>query len=215
MARSALCLLLLLLPVFHLLALSLLFNQAQASALPLDDNHLNPDSSFIRSACRATLYPALCVRTLSAYTASVGRNDLRLSQAALLVSLSRARSTTSFVARLVHARGISVREFRAVKDCIENMGDSVDGLTRSVSELAHLGKRVDGSASTGFTWHMSNVQTWVSAALTDENTCMDGFGGRVMDGNIKVTVRRRVVHLARVTSNALALVNRFASRHRA
>ncbi|CAF2380530.1 unnamed protein product [Brassica napus] len=34
-------------------------------------------------------------------------------------------------------------------------------------------------------WKMSNVQTWVSAALTDETTCLDGFSGRAMEGKVK------------------------------
>lgn len=94
-----------------------------------------------------------------------------------------------------------------MKDCIENMGDTVDTLSHSVRELGQVGRQ-------DFVWHMSNVQTWVSAALTDENTCLDGFSGRFMDGNVKAAIRRRVVNVAQVTSNALALVNRFASKHR-
>lgn len=92
-----------------------------------------------------------------------------------------------------------------MRDCIENMGDTVDRLSQSVRELGQVGQ--------DFLWHMSNVQTWVSAALTDENTCLDGFSGHSMDGNVKAAIRRRVANVAQVTSNALALVNRFASKH--
>lgn len=98
-----------------------------------------------------------------------------------------------------------------MKDCIENMGDGVDRLSQSVRELGHVGRAVGQD----FTWHMSSVQTWVSAALTDENTCLDDFDGRFMDGNVKAAIRRRVTNVAQVTSNALALVNRFAARHQA
>ncbi|KAI8030579.1 hypothetical protein LOK49_LG01G01327 [Camellia lanceoleosa] len=56
-----------------------------------------------------------------------------------------------------------------------------------------------------FLWHMSNVETWVSAALTDENTCLDGFSGRALDGNVKASIKARVTNVAQVTSNALAL----------
>ena len=97
-----------------------------------------------------------------------------------------------------------------MKDCVENMSDSVDRLSRSVRELDSMGRAVGQD----FMWHMSNVQTWVSAALTDENTCMDGFAGGAMDGSVKTAVRRRVLNVAQVTSNALALVNQFAARHK-
>lgn len=126
------------------------------------------------------------------------------------MSLSRAKSAAAFVAKLTKVRGIKPREYQAVRDCIENMGDSVDRLGQSIRELGHMERAVGRD----FVWHMSNVQTWVSAALTDENTCLDGFAGHFMDGNVKIAIKHRVTDVAKVTSNALALVNHFASRHR-
>lgn len=90
------------------------------------------------------------------------------------------------------------------------MGDSVDQLSQSLREL---GKTNGPVAGQDFMWHMSNVQTWVSAALTDDSTCLDGFSGSAMNGNLKAAIRSRVIHVSQVTSNALALVNRFAETH--
>lgn len=101
------------------------------------------------------------------------------------------------------------REYLAIKDCIEVLGNSVDRLAQSVKELGRAGHAV---ASEDFMWKMSNVQTWVSAALTDETTCVDGFSGRAMEGKVKRLIRFKVVHVAQVTSNALALVNQFAEK---
>ncbi|KAK4743878.1 hypothetical protein SAY87_010190 [Trapa incisa] len=169
------------------------------------------DVSFIKSSCLTTRYPALCVHYLSRYAAFIRGSDRDLAQVALNVSLSRSRSAASFVSRLFRARDLSPWDHRAVRDCVENMEDTVDRLAQSVREIARAG----WGASVDFEWHLSNVQTWVSAALTDENTCTDGFT-RQSPGDlmVKVAVRRRVVDVAQVTSNALALVNRFASRHR-
>jgi pectinesterase inhibitor-like protein len=113
------------------------------------------------------------------------------------------------VKKISKARGIKPREYSAIQDCIENMGDSLDSLSQSVRELVSIGHAVGED----FVWHMSNVQTWVSAALTDDNTCLDGFAGPSMNGNVKAAIKNRVVNLTQVTSNALALVNRFASIH--
>ncbi|XP_038686933.1 pectinesterase inhibitor 9-like [Tripterygium wilfordii] len=166
-------------------------------------------TDFIKSSCRSTRYPALCVQCLSGYANAIRGSEHHLAQVALTVSLSQARSAAAFVSKLVKVRGLKPREYEAVKDCIDNMGDSVDRLGQSVKELGHMG----GTVGQDFVWHMSNVQTWASAALTDENTCLDGFGGRQMEGNVKTVIRNRIVNVARVTSNALALVNRFAARH--
>lgn len=112
---------------------------------------------------------------------------------------------------MAKTKGIKGREYQAVRDCIDNMGDSVDRLSRSASELGQMGR----AGGRDFAWHVSNVQTWVSGALTDESTCMDGFAERGMEGQAKAAIRSRITNVAQVTSNALALVNRFAARHRA
>lgn len=88
----------------------------------------------------------------------------------------------------------------------------MDRLSQSVKELGRAGHAVAGE---DFMWKMSNVQTWVSAALTDETTCLDGFSGRAMEGKVKKLIRLKVVHVAQVTSNALALVNHFAEKRSA
>ncbi|KAF3620200.1 hypothetical protein CQW23_00433 [Capsicum baccatum] len=166
---------------------------------------------FIKSSCKSTLYPVLCVQCLSAFANTVKQSEKQLAHAALSVSLSRAKSTTIFVSKLNRIRGLKPREKQAVKDCLDTMSDSVDQINKSIPELGHTGQF---SAGQDFMWHVSNVQTWVSAALTDENTCLDGFSGPGMNGNVKAALRVRILHVAQVTSNALALVNRFADRHR-
>uniref|UniRef100_A0A7N0U177 Pectinesterase inhibitor domain-containing protein n=1 Tax=Kalanchoe fedtschenkoi TaxID=63787 RepID=A0A7N0U177_KALFE len=164
---------------------------------------------FIRASCRVTRYPAVCVQSLSPFGSRIGQSKRQLTQISLLVSLSKARGAAVFVSRMTRLRGLSPREHGALVDCVENMGDTVDRLSQSVQELGHTGRIM----SQEFLWHMSNVQTWVSAALTDETTCVDGFGTPGMEGNVKAAIKRRIVQVAQVTSNTLALVNRFASRH--
>lgn len=166
-------------------------------------------SEFIKSSCRATRYPVLCVQCLMGYASVIGQSERQLTITALSVSISRTRSSASFVKKISKARGIKPREYRAVQDCIENMGDSLDSLSQSVRELGSIGHAVGED----FVWHMTNVQTWVSAALTDDNTCLDGFAGPSMNGIVKAAIKDRVVNVAQVTSNTLALVNRFASSH--
>lgn len=195
MARLGLSLLLLLNLVLHM------SGWADSATV----RHSNP-TDFIKSVCRATRYPALCVQSLSGYAGVIGQSEQKLAMTALSVSISRSRSCASFVKKILKVRGIKNREYKAVQDCIENMGDSVDRLSQSARELGHVG---EGE----FLWHMSNVQTWVSAALTDQNTCLDGFASPGMDGTLKTTITRTVLPVSQLTSNALAFVNRFASTH--
>nr|GEU91433.1 retrovirus-related Pol polyprotein from transposon TNT 1-94 [Tanacetum cinerariifolium] len=55
---------------------------------------------------------------------------------------------------------------------------------------------------------MSDVQTWVSSAMTDEDTCSEGFAN---DKKMEGVVRGKLVNVVHLTSNALALINNYAS----
>ena len=127
----------------------------------------------------------------------------------LLVSLSRARSAKLYVARFLKAPGLRKRELGAVRDCLEELDDVADRIDKSVKELKSLARKRKGPE---FDLSVSNVLTWVSAAVTDENTCVDGFAGKAMDGRVKTAVRKRAVNVIEVTSNALALCNLYAKK---
>ncbi|CAG7871368.1 unnamed protein product [Brassica rapa] len=169
----------------------------------------NKAVNFIQSSCKTTTYPAVCFHSLSAYANAIQTSPKRLAETALAVTLSRAQSTKLFVSRLTRFKGLKKREIEAIKDCVEEINDTIDRLTKSVQEMKLCGSAKNQEQ---FAFHMSNAQTWTSAALTDENTCSDGFSGRVMDGRIKNSVRARIVNVGHETSNALSLINAFAKK---
>jgi len=167
----------------------------------------NPTSTeFIRTSCRSTMYPRLCFSSLSVHANLIRTSPRLLASTALNVTLSSTRSTSSVMVKLSKGQGMSHRVLGAMKDCVEELSTSVDLLRRSIGEM----KKVEGPNFQSF---ISDIQTWVSAALTDENTCTDGFAENGMNGNVKTIVRGRIVTVAQLTSNALALVNQYASLH--
>ncbi|KAL2550217.1 Plant invertase/pectin methylesterase inhibitor superfamily protein [Forsythia ovata] len=97
-------------------------------------------------------------------------------------------------------------ERAAIKDCLEEMSDNVDRLSKSIEELKSMGQ----PGGEEFIWHMFNVETWVSAALTDDSACVDGLSGWTLNGSIKSSIKARMTNLAQVTSNALALLTSLA-----
>ncbi|KAI7749643.1 hypothetical protein M8C21_010519 [Ambrosia artemisiifolia] len=164
-------------------------------------------TDFIKASCKTTLHPPLCVRCLSTYAHTIQGSDHRLAKAAVTVSLNEAKSAAAFIYKLARLSGIKPREHQAVRDCVSTMTNSVSSLSQSVQELERMA-RIKGQ---DFEWHMSNVETWVGSALTNQNICSRGF---TMNGHVKDVVTKRMVYVSQVTSNALALVNRFAVRHR-
>lgn len=177
----------------------LLFSTPFASSRPV-----SKPASFIKAACSAsTRYSSLCFRSLSPYAGRIGTSDRQLAAVALAVSHARVKSAAESLSRLRRASHGSHRDLEALGDCVSTVGDGARQLGRSVVEL---GRKVRPGEE--FAWLVSNVETWVSTALTDIDTCVGGFTGR---SPLKTVVRRRLAGVTQVTSVALALVNRYAA----
>ncbi|KAK8711197.1 hypothetical protein V6N13_146487 [Hibiscus sabdariffa] len=168
--------------------------------------------NFIDVSCQTTRYPALCIKYLARYANSSIRNEQQLAQVALTISLYKARHTRSYMLKVAEElESIKAKEYPAVRDCLEQIEDSVNQLGQSIRELRRC------SPETGITddifWHIDNVDTWISAALTDASNCVDEFPGRRMS-KLKATIKVKVTNVAQLTSNALALFHRYAARYR-
>ena len=152
---------------------------------------------LVRSSCVHARYPRLCLHTLSNYPGSAN-TPLDVARTALKVSLAHTRRASKFLHALSHDDSIIMRkrERSALRDCTEQISDSIDQLRRSLDELQQKLAAPTRAA-------VANALTWVSAALTDGDTCLEGFGG-----NARPDVKRRVTDVARVTSNALYMINR-------
>ncbi|KAL1547857.1 pectinesterase inhibitor 3-like [Salvia divinorum] len=178
-------------PLLLSLLLALLISAAAAAASPKHD--------LVRRSCVHASYPDVCLRTLSPSSSSGAAATPRdLAQAAVRVSLAHVRKASEYLAGMKGSVGR--RERGALSDCVEQMADTVDELRKTMSALRQLRR---GGAE--FRWQMSNAETWVSAALTNEETCLDGF--KEIDGEVRADVRKKVTNVARVTSNALYLIN--------
>ncbi|XP_022891736.1 21 kDa protein-like [Olea europaea var. sylvestris] len=152
-------------------------------------------------------HPAICIQSSLVYASTVQQSPRQVATTVLSVSIEMAQLSKTFLTKLTKFKGLKPREYAALKDCIEEVSDGVDRLSQSVQELKTMGR----ARGKDFIWHMSNVETWVSAALTDDNTCMDGFSGRALNGRIKSSVRAHMINLAQVACNALALCNHFSA----
>lgn len=114
---------------------------------------------------------------------------------------------SNYVSNLsLHSDYRNTKETAAIHDCSSLFQDAVDEIQDSFNEMKRL-----GWTGESVKFQLSNVQTWMSAALTNEETCTDGFE-EVADGDMKADVCSRVVAVKEVTSNALALVNHYADK---
>ncbi|KAK8597739.1 hypothetical protein V6N13_095137 [Hibiscus sabdariffa] len=87
-----------------------------------------------------------------------------------------------------------------LSDCVEQISDSMEELSMTLGELKHFRGETLG-------FQLSNAQTWVSATLTNEYMCLNGFEG--VEGKVKSEVKRKMSNVVKITSNALYMINMF------
>lgn len=180
----------------------ILASAAAEDVNPLHHGHTGM-AEFIKTSCKVTLHPNLCFSSLSSYSGSLRAKQSDVVKAAVTVSLVNARNVSVWATGLKTRKArMSKREKAALKDCIEDFGDTTGQIHQSLKELKHLRRNT-------FKAQMSNVETWMSAALTNEDSCLDGF--QPASGRVKAMVTPRVQKVSKLISNALALVNKFAA----
>lgn len=156
----------------------------------------------VREACSVTRFQDLCIHSLASFSKTAKRSPYLWARAAVSVTITETKSAIVYLAKLKQEGRMQGRARTALEDCVECFHDAIDELHESLSELRDL-------ESETFEYQMQNVETWMSAALTNEDTCLDGFLGR--KGRRVEALVARVVNVTFFTSNALAMVNKLAS----
>ncbi|GMI75631.1 pectin methyl-esterase inhibitor 13 [Hibiscus trionum] len=174
--------------------------------ISLGGRQIEPNSSteFIKTSCSSTTYPDLCCQTLLDQASEIQTSPQLIAHAALNVTLSDVKSATESLAKLSKIHGLPPRAAQAMQGCLKELSESVEELRKSVIEM-------DKIKSSNFRKMISDIRSWVSAALTDESTCTDGIEGENISSDEKTSVRSQILTIAHLTSNALALVEDYAS----
>jgi len=181
--------------------LTLLFVSTLHTATAATTSSSQTYRTYVKTACNSTSYPQFCYNSLFPYASEIERSSRKLCKTALSVTIKAANKASSEVPKLLKLRKLTRFEAALIKDCVTNIKDSIDELKQSLHAMGHL----SGSDKE---FQMSNIKTWVSAALTDENTCMDGFDeGQKVSATVKKKNRNSILKIAILTSNALSLID--------
>ncbi|CAL0316207.1 unnamed protein product [Lupinus luteus] len=156
----------------------------------------------VSEVCKVTRYPSLCIHSLEPFSLSEGRSLSNWARVGVSVTIGEVKSVQAYLTRLKRQGHFKGRNKVALLDCIETFQYALDELHSSLSVLRRLSKST-------FSTQMGDLNAWLSAALTDEDTCLDGFEGN-KERKIKL-LRNQVLKAYYITSNALALVNKLAT----
>ncbi|KAL1808946.1 hypothetical protein ACET3Z_025936 [Daucus carota] len=184
-----------------------------ASFLPL--NSSNPSSPLdhplnthptIHNACINTLYPSLCFTSLS----SVSNPNITLHHILEITVNQTLRQVKNarlvFLIRFVRNQDLSLREQNGVHDCLEMLDQTLYELRQATDDLY--------SVPHSQTRSYGNLKTLLSAAMTNGNTCLDGFFDLGLDSDYEGVIREDFKEqlqvllspILKMISNSLALI---------
>ncbi|CAN4085261.1 unnamed protein product [Withania somnifera] len=184
----------------RLLVIVLFISQTQPLVTAAKDSG-QANKNFMKTKCSKTTYPSLCLKTLMPYASSVKANSTNLCKEALNVATKGVRDASFIVSNLKQQKGISRYEAAALKDCMEDVKDAMYELKRAVEAMGHL-------SDEDKEFQLSNAKTYASAAITDADSCTDGFSdNRKVNPKVKDAINRSMAVIIRLSSNALSLIN--------
>ncbi|PPD81480.1 hypothetical protein GOBAR_DD21598 [Gossypium barbadense] len=133
-----------------------------ASASSLSSNLVES----IKTICNVTRYPDSCFTALSSLNASIKPDLEAFLDLSLQVAITHLSDLSSSFKSLndLHSQP-------ALKDCLTLFDDALSRLNDSVSAMkVGTGKELVLTKE-----KISDIQTWISAAMTDQDTCNDGL----------------------------------------
>lgn len=164
----------------------------------------NPTQAISRT-CSKTLFPTLCVNSLLEFPGSnvaTEKDLVHISLNMTLQHLSKALYSSATISSSGAAVTMDTRVRAAYEDCLELLDDSVDALARSLSSVR--GGSSSGTVSSlGSGSSSSDVLTWLSSALTNQDTCSEGFADT--SGAVKDQMENNLKDLSELVSNCLAI----------
>ncbi|XP_073131514.1 probable pectinesterase/pectinesterase inhibitor 61 [Henckelia pumila] len=140
-------------------------------------------SQAISRTCNTTRYPTLCVDSLIEFPDASDKELVHISMNVTLQRFHRAIYLASNISNLLMDSPVR----SAYEDCVELLEDSVSHLSNSLSSV--------GSTQ--------DVLTWLSAALTNHDTCTEGFSE--LTGDVKHVMFDMLKDLSGLVSNCLAI----------
>lgn len=151
---------------------------------------------LLLATCRKTLYMEVCVSSLGSDPRSRGADVEGLAAIALDLSLVHGSETIAEMRKLNGRVNGSKDEYMAgcLSDCLEEYSDAVENLRQSAEALGE--KSYD------------MVNDLVSAAMTDSDTCEEGF--KEKPGYVS-PVTKRNQYFYKLCSNALAITKLLSS----
>ncbi|PHT44357.1 Pectinesterase 2 [Capsicum baccatum] len=158
------------------------------------------------SHCQGTLYPQLCISTLSLIPNLEQKSIPQIISSNVNVTLNEVKSSSQHCNNILHKMSkLDPNEKRALYDCIELLGDrTIDELQTTLYDLST--KNGTNSPSK----HYNDLQTLLSGAMTNQDTCIGGFYNS--NHNLTHYFEKDLKTISQHVSNSLVMLKKLKTR---
>lgn len=161
----------------------------------------------IKKACATTLYPSLCFTVLASVPSSDNFTTFHnFLEKTINQTVKYVASNHQNIKRLSKRQDLNLQEKNALKDCLEMLEQTLYELREAIEDLhVYLASKAHFHGSNG------NLKTLLSAAMTNQNTCVDGvleseeFDSEYQKG-LKDHLQDLLSPATRMMSNCLAVI---------
>ncbi|KAJ8635800.1 hypothetical protein MRB53_010067 [Persea americana] len=158
--------------------------------------------TLLRSSCSSTRYPDLCFSSLAAAPSlSTSLATLKdVIEASLNITITAVDHAYFKIQKLIQRKGLTSREKTALNDCLEDVDQTLDELHMVEADLRKYPKMKSLSR------HADDLKTLLSAAMTNQDSCIDGFSHDGADRKLRKELLKSLTRVHRLCGNALAMV---------
>ncbi|CAN6468652.1 unnamed protein product [Victoria cruziana] len=119
------------------------------------------NTDLLHRVCNNVTFKDLCISSLGSDPSSSTANINELAVISVQVAKDHAKATYSLIEHLLNSSSSNPSLQQSLTDCEEAYVDIVDQLEDSISAFSEK--------------QFKNINTWVSAAISDVQMCDDGF----------------------------------------
>ncbi|KAI3524906.1 hypothetical protein L1887_03575 [Cichorium endivia] len=156
----------------------------------------------IKAVCSQTLYPESCYSSISELDKSNSTDPEDLLKLSLQVVFNSLSNLSSLPQNLIKATSDDSAK-KALKVCETVLDDAVDYLRDSISSMD-----VKSGDKLLSTTKIDDLKTWLSTALTNQDTCLDAL--EEMNSTFLADVQSKMQNSTEYASNSLAIVSKIS-----